>query len=85
MLNYLAIKFVTYLQYGPWRDPGSKGFPKVADFTQNAVLPNVFGLHIGWIIALLLTVAIFLFMNYTKKDMKFQWWARALILLAMQE
>lgn len=67
MLNYLAIKFVTYLQYGPWRDPDSKGFPKVADFTQNAVLPNVFGLHIGWIIALLLTVAIFLFMNYTKK------------------
>ncbi len=67
MLNYLAIKFVTYLQYGPWRDPGSKGFPKVADFSQNAILPNVFGLHVGWIIALVLIAIIYIFMNYTKK------------------
>ena len=60
MLNYIAIKFVTYLQYGPWKDPNSQGFPKVADFPQNAVLPSVGGVHIGWIIALVLVVLVYL-------------------------
>lgn len=67
MLNYIAIKFVTYLQYGPWKDPASQGFPKVADFPQSAVLPKLLGLHIGWIIALILVVVIYIFMNHTKK------------------
>ena len=42
MLNYIAIKFVTYLQYGPWKDPESQGFPKVATFHDNAILPKLF-------------------------------------------
>lgn len=67
MLNYIAIKFVTYLQYGPWKDPNSQGFPKVADFPPNAVLPSVGGVHIGWIIALVLVVLVYLLINHTKK------------------
>ena len=67
MLNYIAIKFVTYLQYGPWKDPASQGFPKVADFPQEAILPSLFGVHIGWIIALLLVVVVYIFIHYTKK------------------
>lgn len=67
MLNYIAQKFITYLQYGPWKDPKAMGFPKIANFSDNAILPNVFGLHIGWIFALLLTVAMHIFINYTKK------------------
>ena len=67
MMNYIAIKWVTYLQYGPWKDPESKGFPKIADFDQNAVLPSLFGVHIGWIIALILVVLIYFFINHTKK------------------
>lgn len=67
MLNYIAIKFVTYLQYGPWRDPSSQGFPKVATFTENAILPNVFGIHMGWIIALILVAVVYIFINHTKK------------------
>jgi ABC-type uncharacterized transport system permease subunit len=67
MMNYIAIKWVTYLQYGPWKDPGSQGFPKVANFEPNAVLPSLFGIHIGWIIAIVLTVLIYVFMNHTKK------------------
>ncbi len=67
MLNYIAIKFVTYLQYGPWKDPASQGFPKVADFPQSAVLPEFLGLHIGWIIALVLVIIVYIFMNHTKK------------------
>lgn len=67
MMNYIAIKWVTYLQYGPWKDPASKGFPKIANFELNAVLPSLFGVHIGWIIALVLVVLIHIFLNHTKK------------------
>lgn len=67
MLNYIAIKYVTYLQFGPWKSPESKGFPKVATFGDEAVLPELFGIHIGWLIALVLVVIIYLFINHTKK------------------
>ncbi|WP_105617869.1 ABC transporter permease [Vallitalea okinawensis] len=66
MLNYIAIKWVTYLQYGPWKDPDSMGFPKIADFTDNALLPEVFGIHIGWIIAIALVIIVYLFIHHTK-------------------
>jgi len=52
MMNYIAVKWVTYLQYGPWKDPKAFGFPKMPQFTENAILPKVFGVHSGWIIAL---------------------------------
>ena len=67
MLNYIAIKWVTYLQYGPWKDPASQGFPKIANFNDNAVLPSLFGVHIGWIIALILVALVYIFLNHTKK------------------
>lgn len=67
MLNYIAIKFVTYLQYGPWKDPNSGGFPRIAYYPDNALLPSVFGVHIGWIIALVCVVLVYLFINHTKK------------------
>jgi simple sugar transport system permease protein len=67
MMNYIAIKWVTYLQYGPWKDPASQGFPKIANFEPYAVLPSLFGVHIGWIIALILVVLVHIFINHTKK------------------
>ncbi len=67
MMNYIGLKWVTYLQYGPWRDPKSLGFPKIANFTDNAILPKLFGVHIGWVFALLLVVVVYIFMNHTKK------------------
>lgn len=67
MMNYVALKWVTYLQYGPWKDKNANGFPKIPNFAPNAVLPDVFGINMGWIIALLLAVAIYVFMNKTKK------------------
>ncbi|MDD2189685.1 MAG: ABC transporter permease [Eubacteriales bacterium] len=67
MMNYIAIKWVTYLQYGPWKDPASQGFPKIANFEANAILPSLFGVHIGWVIALVLVALIYIFMNHTKK------------------
>lgn len=67
MLNYIAIKYVTYLQFGPWKDPNAFGFPKIANFGANAVFPKLLGIHIGWLIALILVVLIYIFMTHTKK------------------
>ena len=67
MLNYVALGWIQYLQYGPWKDPKAMGMPKMPLFADNAVLPDVFGVHIGWIIALVLVVLVYLFMNYSKK------------------
>ncbi len=67
MLNYIALKWITFLQYGPWRDPDALGFPKVPNFSPNAILPKVFGVHIGWIIALILVVLVYIFMKHSKK------------------
>ncbi len=67
MMNYIALKWLTYLQYGPWKDPGALGFPKIPGFTENAVLPAFFGLHIGWIIAVVLIVIMHIFVNHTKR------------------
>ena len=66
MMNYVAIKFVTYLQYGPWMDPAANGFPKMRMFNSNAILPSIGGLHIGWIFAVLFTIIIYFFLKNTK-------------------
>lgn len=67
MMNYIALKWVTYLQYGPWRDPKANGFPIIARFSDNAVLPKVLGVHMGWIIMLILIAVIHIYIHYTKK------------------
>ncbi len=67
MMNYIALKWITYLQYGPWKDKNALGFPKIPNFTGNAVLPKLFGIHIGWLIALILTALVYVFIHYTKK------------------
>jgi len=66
MLNYVAQKWVTFLQYGPWKDPNGIGFPKIAVFSSNAILPKVFGIHIGWIITLLLAAFLWFLLKKTK-------------------
>jgi simple sugar transport system permease protein len=66
MLNYVAAKWISYLQYGPWKDPQGMGFPKIASFGKNAVPPNLFGIHIGWLITLGLAALMYLFLKRTK-------------------
>lgn len=66
MLNYLAEKLVIYLQYGPWKDPGARGFAKIANFSQSARLPQIFGVHIGWVMLILLVIGLYLLMNRMK-------------------
>ncbi len=66
MLNYIALGIEAYLQNGPWKDPKGTGFPIIAMFDQNARLPKVGGIHIGWIVVLALTVGMFLYLRYSK-------------------
>jgi len=67
MLNYIALNVIVFLRDGPWADPNSSGFPKIARFEQNAHLDKVFGIHAGWIIALLLVAFVFIYLKYTKR------------------
>lgn len=66
MMNYIAIKFVMYLQYGPWMDPNANGFPRVAPFPDNAILPTFLGVHLGLLIAIVCVILIYFLMTYTK-------------------
>ncbi len=66
MLNYVAILWIGFLQLGPMKDPNAYGFAKIARFSENATLPELFGVHIGWIIALVLTVFIYFLLSHTK-------------------
>ncbi len=66
MLNYVALKWISFLQYGPWKDPAANGFPKIAPFPANAVIPKLFGIHAGWLVALVLTGVLYVVLKKTK-------------------
>ncbi len=65
MLNYIAIGIVGWLQGGPWE--GVKGTQIIPNFHKSAVLPKLFGVHIGWVIALVLVVLMYIYLNKTKQ------------------
>jgi simple sugar transport system permease protein len=67
MMNYIAIKWVTYLQFELWKDEGNLGFPRIAPFPESAIMPRLFGIHIGWIIAIVAVILVYIFINHTKK------------------
>ena len=63
MLNYVAFYTIQALAQGAWKDPAGMGFPKIARFSSQAQLPMVFGVHIGWIVALALVVLIYWYLR----------------------
>jgi simple sugar transport system permease protein len=67
MLNYIALYIIKYLTEGPWRDPASSGFPKIATFVENARLDQIFGVHAGWLIGLILVAVVFVYLKFTKQ------------------
>ncbi len=67
MMNYIVINFIQFLQEGPWKDPTALGFPIMPRFEKSARVPMVFGIHIGWIFALVLTIAVFIYLKGTKQ------------------
>lgn len=66
MLNYIALYTIYWLRDGAWADPESGGYPKIATFDFNAQLDSIFGIQIGWVIALILVVLVDIYLKYTK-------------------
>ena len=64
MMNYIVIGIAAWLQGGPWE--GRAGSQIIPMFDDNARLPEIFGVHIGWIIVLVLVVFMHLYMNKSK-------------------
>jgi simple sugar transport system permease protein len=67
LLNYIAILFVGYFIFGPWRDKASANFPQTAEFAAALRLPQ-FGdtrVHFGLLLALAAVVLIYLVLRYT--------------------
>lgn len=67
MLNYVAILWVDYLVYGPWKDPHGYNFPLTPVFDQNAWLPILFGnrVHIGLLLVIIVAVVLYLLIEKT--------------------
>ena len=70
MLNYVASKWIMYLQYSAWKDPKAFGFAKIATFGKEATLPSLFGIHIGFYIMILIVILTYVLYKYTKLGFK---------------
>jgi len=68
MLNYVAIFWVDYLVYGPWRDPEGHNFPLTATFSPAAVLP-VLGnsrIHAGLFFGITAAIILYVLIYHTR-------------------
>lgn len=67
LMNYIAISLVSFLVYGPWKDPKGFNFPITAMFSEAARLSSYFDtrLHGGFIVAICVALFIYVFMEKT--------------------
>ncbi|MBQ0058522.1 MAG: ABC transporter permease [Lachnospiraceae bacterium] len=66
MLNYVALLYLDYLCYGPWKNTTSLGLPYSNDIPETAVLPSIFGgISSSFILAIVMAVIMYLFFKYT--------------------
>ena len=75
MLVYVADMVLSYLVYGPWKDPAGFNFPQTITFADPTKLPRLFTgfrVNIGLVIALLLTVVLWLFLFRMHAGFKLQ-------------
>ncbi|OLN31512.1 ABC transporter permease [Desulfosporosinus metallidurans] len=68
MLNYVAILWVDYLVYGPWKDPKGSNFPISAPFPDAARLPGLGDsrIHAGLFFALALAMILAVVFKYSR-------------------
>jgi len=68
MLVYVANLLLSWLVFGPWKDPAGFNFPQSVSFASGAGLPRLvtgMRLHWGFVVALLAAVTMWLFMART--------------------
>jgi simple sugar transport system permease protein len=73
MLVYVANHFLSYLVFGPWKDPMGFNFPQTVNFDMG--MPRMlagYRLHWGTVVALVLAVAVWLFMARTYRGYQLQ-------------
>jgi len=68
LMNYIAILWVDFLVYGPWKDPHGINFPSTAPFPPAAILPTLgkSRIHMGLFFALAAAVLIYLLLYRTR-------------------
>ena len=68
LLNYVAISWVSYLVFGPWKDPNAMGFPLAPRFPEAAYLPALHGsrVHIGILVAIVVAIILYILLKYTR-------------------
>jgi len=68
MLNYIAILFLDYLVYGPWKDPASFGFPMTREFTEGAVVGMIGSTRLSWGILVCVSagLGVWVFFRFTR-------------------
>ncbi len=75
MLVYVANLLLSWLVFGPWKDPDGFNFPQTVSFAANTEVPRlVRGLRLGWSFpfALVAVLAMWLFMFRTYRGMQLQ-------------
>lgn len=68
MMNFVAILWVDFLVYGPWRDPQGHGFPLTPMFPEQARLPMIPGtkVHSGLLIAIASAALVYFLISFTR-------------------
>lgn len=77
MMNYIAIFFTGYMVVGPFRDrsPDANMLPKTQRIVENADLPTLIAgtrLHLGFFVAIGLTVLLWWFLMRTRRGYEFR-------------
>ncbi len=75
MLVYVANLFLSWLVFGPWKDPQGFNFPQTVTFAAATELPRVvrgMRLHWGFAVALVAAVFMWLFMFRTYRGLQLQ-------------
>ncbi len=70
MLNYIAINWISYLVYGPMKDPtGYSGFPLSPKFVEHARFPRIMPpsrLHVGIFLAIVCAMILYIVTKKTR-------------------
>jgi len=75
MLVYVANLFLTWLVFGPWKDPHGWNFPQTMSFSAATEVPRLFGrlrLNLGFPLALAAALVLWLFLFRTHRGVQLQ-------------
>lgn len=68
LLNYVAALLVTWVVFGPWKDPLSQGWPATLEFPASARLPVIFEsrVHLGLLLGIGAALALHVLMRRSR-------------------